>query len=309
MANLLFKTRFKDTVVEDPVAAGTAVKFPLTGTNEGYDWTCPGLNAQSVAIQLINNSASVTPANYTSFADKPVLITVSTTELPGYYGNAVTLGLKDTGLIGAGADVGWGGQNMLIIQRIADGTDPLPPVLDDLYMTSTFKLSADIWAGMVAGNAGKSDTTLWQFKSGGWVDPTTGLVTYKGDQRIVVQATKNAAGVIEIKCHADQNANGPTVGLPDLWEVSSSAATIDQAGYNKLEIFIHRHATAGIFKVAVNDTIVCNLTNVCTKGSLGLDIGRLFICPMYTGANLGKGVSSYAKVKAFDGIPGGSVLL
>lgn len=309
MANLLWKTKFKETTIGDAVAAGSAVKFPVTGANEGYDWACTPLNAQSVAIQLINNSAPVTPANYLSFADKPAIIPVSTTELPGYFGNAVTLNLKDTGLIGAGADVGWGGQNMLIIQRIADGTNPLPPVMDDLYTLSSFKLSADIWAGMVPGNAGKSDTTLWQIKSGGYVDPVTGWVTYKGDHRVVVQATKNAAGVVEIKCHADQNANGPTVGLPDLWEVSSSAATIDQNGYNKLEVFVHRHATAGVFKVAVNDVVVCNLTNVCTKGSLGLDIGRIFACPMYTGANLGKGTSTYAKLRFFDGIPGGSVLL
>lgn len=309
MANLLFKTRFQYTTIGDPVVAGAAVKFPVTGANEGYDWACTGLNAQSVYIQLINNSATVTPGNYLNFADKPAIIPVTNAELPGYYGNAVTLNLKDTGFIGNGANVGWGGQNMFVIQRIADGTNPLPPVMDDLYVTSTFKLSPDIWSGMVPGNAGKSDTTIFQFKTGGYIDPITGLVTYKGDQRIVVQATKNSSGLIEIKTHADQNANGPfSPSLPDLWETVSSAAPIDQSGYNKLEFFVHRHATAGICKVAVNDVIVCNLTNVCTKGTLGLDIGRIFI-PMYTGANLGKGMSTYAKWRAFDGIPGGSILL
>jgi len=310
MSNLLFKTRFKGTDIGSPVAAGSAVKFPVTGANEGYDWACAGLNADNVNIQLISNDSVVTPTNYLDFGNA-TLIPVTNAELAGYYGNAIHMELKDTGLAGSHhANVGWGGQNMLIIQRIANGTNPLPPVMTDLYMTSTFKLPATFYgSGMEAGNpGGRADTTLWQFKTGGHV--VAGQVTYQGDLRFVGQLTKNSSGGLEIKVHADNNANGPWTGNPDLWEYSAPVpSNFDINGYNQIEIFVHRHATAGVVKVAVNGVVVHNLSGLVLMGPGNYDIGRIFACPVYTGANLGLETIDFAKLKYFDGIPGGSVLL
>ena len=323
-STILFATDFgSGTTLGSYTTAGTSSKAALTGANNGYQWPYSGgsnqrLDALQAYIQLINDYTSVTTANAATYGTaviSPVL------DLPGYTGNQLTLTVLDTGAIsppGPGTNMPWDGQNDFIFSRAADGS-VVPPDLTDLYLRFYIKYPISLYSALQGGVSNRDRAILTEFKTGAF-RKTDGTISYAGDLRINGAIQKDSNNIVYINFHCDQGANGGggiipstydkkdiwSVTAADYWSVDSYAAPIVFDQWMKVEYYMHRHETAGLFKAAINDRIVCNYTGR-TLGQYRCPVGRLMPFMAYSGAGLV--TVSGCDLEMRDLPPVGSVLL
>lgn len=323
-STILFKTDFTNTTLPGYTNSGQSAKNKISGANNGYQWPVSGggsnqrLNALEAYVQLINDFDTVTSVNAINYGTADIL---PVNDLPGYTGNQLSLVLKDTGAIhNSGVNTPWDGQNDFIFSRAADGS-VVPPDLTDLYLRYYIKYPGSLYTALQAGVSNRDRAIMSEFKTGAFVTSWDGVVHYVGDLRINMALQKASTGIVYVNTHCDQGANGNAPGTipstidkkdiwsvtaPDYWSVDSYNAPIVFDQWMKVEYYMHRHQTAGLFKAAINDRIVCNYTGR-TLGQYSCPVGRLMPWMAYSGA--GPCAVSGCDLEIRDLPPIGSVLL
>lgn len=321
----LFASNFAASTTKDNFAQKSSGTLPsqawdtFTGTDASTGFTWPGASANMphampgspmqlnwTHVFLMNNYATTmtTVSNYGTSV-------ISSTAGAGPGGSTeqqLTLNLKDTGLIDHGVNEPFGGQLWLMLNRISGGTNIPPSDLNDLYISYYFKHTST--TGSTLPNDGL--LAISDFKTGGYSN------LYGGDFRIFTGIYKDASGNLMWQATCDAAANGTMTAAPDTmkpfvntagdfwyWKESNKTIPVTFNAWHKFELYIHRHATKGIFLWGIDDQIACAHQGR-TLGEFGLQWGRLMAFGIYS--SYGPGQGSMVRLNCYDYPPNGSVL-
>lgn len=315
-STILFETDFTDTTLAGYTATGSSKNAfnNITGANNGYTWPHIGggslqlLQALTTYVQLIHNYDNLSLANVPNYGACTI---TPVTDLPGYAGNALNLSVFDSGYLNHGINEEFGAQNDFIFIRVTDGTSPLPDDLTNLYTCCYIKYPSTLRTALLAlGGGSRGRAITWEFKTGGYA----GL--YGGDFRINLALERAGDGTFFWNTHADKNSNGTMtsdaalsakwIATDPYWSVDNTLVPVLWDTWMKIEVFMHRHATSGRLKVAVNDGVICNYTGR-TLGEYGLPVGRFMPIIGYSAAGVTSVSACDLEIRDFP--PPGSVLL
>lgn len=318
----LFASNFAASSAKDSFATKTSGSAPSTAwdtisgidNSTGFTWpgqsanfpnAMPGapLDTNWSMVQLINNYATTmgTVSNYGT------AVIQDTTGPDGTTEKELALNLIDTGQRDNGANVGFGGQMWLTLNRISSSTVIPGSDINDIYVAYYFKHPASI--GSTLPNSGRS--IISDFKSGGY----GGL--YGGDFRLATAIEKDSAGNLLWRVIADRNGNGSGIISPDgikpfdtsgnfwYWKETNKVIPVTFNAWHKFELYVHRHATKGICLWAIDDQIACAHQGR-TLGEYGNQWGRFMLFGIYHQGGPGSG--SIVRPEVWDFPKNGSVL-
>ncbi|QOJ19928.1 MAG: hypothetical protein HRU77_04015 [Gammaproteobacteria bacterium] len=300
ISTLLFESNFEANTTHDNFAAN-GVQDQMSGTDltTGFTWPTAqpsfpnggdgqALNCNWSVIYLGHKFATLSPANVGNYAvvDFPTM-----TGPDGSTGRALHLNLKDTGQIDHVSHVNqpFGGQLDLMFNRVSDNTNPLPPLLGDVYFSYWCKRPGALSAQIP--NVNDSAVQV-DFKTGGWYDGTKNQ--YGGGFRTVLHIVRMQDGSLRWRAIADNGANGgmttdPSGILPFnavspnkiYWYETHKTAPVTLDAWFKVEGYIHMHESKGICLFAIDDQIICHHIGR-TKDEFGLPWGRIMPILMYS---------------------------
>ncbi|QOJ24077.1 MAG: hypothetical protein HRU78_10835 [Gammaproteobacteria bacterium] len=195
-STLLFESNFEPNVTHNNFAVN-GIQDQLSGTDltTGFIWPTAqpsfpnggagqALNCNWSVIYLGHKYATLSPANVGNYAvvDFPTMIGPD-----GSTGRALHLNLKDTGALDNNKDLPYytnrpfGGQLDLMFNRISNNTNPLPPMLEDVYFSYWCKRP-----GALSAQIPNVNDVVVQVdnKTGGWFDGTKNQ--YGGGGRVTL---------------------------------------------------------------------------------------------------------------------------